>query len=498
MFVVNVLFIFIIDKYYEGNLNEDVFISDIDNKHKTAKLTYNRVPASTGGRYRNMGNKKSGETVKTDKMDTLNGSDTYEVPLKGGLTSYNITSINGTAVMHYFKHKKEAQIKMGNVDYDLEMEDPEFNSFKQTFLAKVNAVVQYRSQQFVKDNKEVVFDKVCIYPVPSSSGFNKEMAKCIAGKSNIANLPTQIVRSEILKKDTSNLERDEDFIKNNLNYYNSRRYYAYPGDENRKEKETHMNALVTDMNKLRARAPIKQAAENVNIVAQSLLQAYYAVNQALKQNRQDKAQGLLAHLDELYTKYQYTLNDLYSEKGSYVDDYDGSTHTQLNLRAPLKYTKDASVQKRTEAIYNILKSNGLGKNLISGGIKNTLKKYPVCQWAANDFQIKNFANDTRMALKNYFQPDKDQDMVRQEVEKTHGSVVVVFDDNVSGGATLSDICLQLQNLGIEYIIPITFGEMRQSYNQGNKIKIFAPEDNFNTNYQPTRTANFQGSPQMTS
>ena len=29
-------------------------------------------------------------------------------------------------------------------------------------------------------------------------------------------------------------------------------------------------------------------------------------------------------------------------------------------------------------------------------------------------------------------------------------------------------------------------------------KIFAPEDNFNTNYQPTRTANFQGSPQMTS
>ena len=41
--------------------------------------------------------------VKTDKMDSL-GGDTYEVPLKGGITSYNITSKNGSLVMKYFKH----------------------------------------------------------------------------------------------------------------------------------------------------------------------------------------------------------------------------------------------------------------------------------------------------------------------------------------------------------------------------------------------------------
>lgn len=54
----------------------------------------------------------------------------------------------------------------------------------------------------------------------------------------------------------------------------------------------------------------------------------------------------------------------------------------------------------------------------------------------------------------------------------------VIDDNVSGGATLSDICLQLKNLGIRYIIPITFGKMRTSYTQG-VLKINEPENSFN-------------------
>lgn len=460
-----------------SNLNEDVYISDIDNSKKTAKLTYNQ----SGGGW-NVGNKNSAEGIKTDKMDSLNGSDTYEVPLKGGLVSYNITSINGTAVMHYFKNKKNAQLKMGNVDYDIEMDDPEFNNFKQMFLQKVSAVVQYRTQEFVRGNKDIQFDKVSIYPVPSSSGFNNEMARCINGKSSIAGMSTQVVKSDILKKDTSNLQRDEAFIQNNIDYYNSPRYAAYPNNEKRKQAETHMNALNTDMNKLRSRAPIKQAAEEVNVLVQPLLQTYYAINASLKNNQDKDISKLLYRLDDLYTRYQHAVDNLYKQKGEYVDDWNGVTHTQTKLHTAIKYTKGPSVNVRTENIYNLLKNNGLGQNLIGGGIKNTLNKYPICQWQSNDFQIKKFVNDTRMALKNYFQPNKDTEMVKQEVEKTHGSVVVVFDDNVSGGATLSDICAQLQNLGMQYIVPITFGEMRQSYNQGRMIRINKPENGFNTNY----------------
>ena len=44
----------------------------------------------------------SNDYLKTDKMD-MNNEDTYLVPLKNGMMSYNITSINGTEVMHYFK-----------------------------------------------------------------------------------------------------------------------------------------------------------------------------------------------------------------------------------------------------------------------------------------------------------------------------------------------------------------------------------------------------------
>ena len=81
-----------------------------------------------------------------------------------------------------------------------------------------------------------------------------------------------------------------------------------------------------------------------------------------------------------------------------------------------------------------------------------------------------------MALKNYFIPNEDSKMVDKEIENLKNNIVIIFDDNVSGGATLSDICLQLQNLGIKYIIPITFGRMRESWNVGmmriNKPKKF--------------------------
>ena len=92
---------------------------------------------------------------------------------------------------------------------------------------------------------------------------------------------------------------------------------------------------------------------------------------------------------------------------------------------------------------------------------------------------KKIGNDVRMALKDYFQPNENQEFVKQEVEKATGGVIVVFDDNVSGGATLSDICMKLKSLGFQYLIPITFGKMRTSYNQGMNVTINKPQNGFN-------------------
>jgi hypothetical protein len=64
------------------------------------------------------------------------------------------------------------------------------------------------------------------------------------------------------------------------------------------------------------------------------------------------------------------------------------------------------------------------------------------------------------------------------MEKIKGTVFVIFDDNISGGATLSDICYQAKKLGINYIVPITFGVMREKYKIG-MMNINRPTNGWN-------------------
>ena len=124
----------------------------------------------------------------------------------------------------------------------------------------------------------------------------------------------------------------------------------------------------------------------------------------------------------------------------------------------IKYSKGPSIEERTNEIYDMLKSQGYLKDM------PRTKLTQVCYWEPVNFQIKNLSNDVRMALKNYFQPNDNKDIVDNELNDTENNVFVIFDDNISGGATLSDICNQLKNLGIKYIVPITFGKMRESWN----------------------------------
>ena len=65
------------------------------------------------------------------------------------------------------------------------------------------------------------------------------------------------------------------------------------------------------------------------------------------------------------------------------------------------------------------------------------------------------------------------DNTENEIKRIQNTVFVIFDDNVSGGATLSDICYQCKKLGINYLVPITFGEMRTKYSQ-SRLQIDRP------------------------
>lgn len=155
------------------HLLEDVFVSDLTRGRK-AKLSYNKRPNSNV--TRNIGNKNTFDMVDTGKMDQ-NNADTYIVPLKGGINSYNITSIKGTEVMHYFKNKfankktnVEFDINGKKTEFELMMEDSEFQEFLRTFTNKVSNVVNHVSNEIAsRDRNFEGFKGVSIYLLPSQA-----------------------------------------------------------------------------------------------------------------------------------------------------------------------------------------------------------------------------------------------------------------------------------------------------------------------------------------
>ena len=464
---------------YQYYINEDVFINGIsNNKNKNiANLTYKRN--NNGGIARNRGNMTSLDMLKTNLMDNNSGQTTYEVKLKGGITSYNITDINGTEVMHYFKRKfshEETRIKLGDTEYDLEMQDSEFRNFMVQFLNKVNAVVEYRARQFMENNKGLTFSNIYIYPVPSSSNFNIEMVKRIVKNNHtIDNLPVSAISSSILKKDTSNLEKDTDFIDKNRDYYNSERWQTGGNGG------THMQAVDNDLNRLSRLESVKAEIDKANEFTKienrkqtgSLLSQLNYVSARLNNPEKYGAPTLksIKKLYDLYIGYQEAVKNI-TIAGEYYDTIAQKYHKPhlKKVAEAIKYSKGPSIEGRTQRILQILKEYNMTNGL-------PVKPYDICMWQPANFQIKKLGNDSRMALKNYFSINNDSS--EAELKNTDNSIVVIFDDNISGGATLSDICYQLQKIGVKYMIPITFGKMRTSYSQGIGQVINKPENGFN-------------------
>ena len=58
-------------------------------------------------------------------------------------------------------------------------------------------------------------------------------------------------------------------------------------------------------------------------------------------------------------------------------------------------------------------------------------------------------------------------------------MIKYYVDTISRGAPLSDICYQLQKIGVKDMIPITFCKLKTSYRQGIGQVINKPENGFN-------------------
>lgn len=71
---------------------------------------------------------------------------------------------------------------------------------------------------------------------------------------------------------------------------------------------------------------------------------------------------------------------------------------------------------------------------------------------AKNFEIKSIEDKRRRSLEGLFGINPKLSGIQQDLKDKH---IVIFDDNISSGATLDDICLELQKYGVASILPIT-------------------------------------------
>lgn len=438
-------------------LNELVYVNKDKIKGNKVFLSYD-----SSGAVRHTDNLVSSDKLKTDKMEQANG-DTYEVPLKNGIMSYNITSISGMEVMHYFKRywdSQKTEINAGGKSYELAMEDSEFRKFMDFFKRKVWNVVKQCMSTFQGSERGFKPVGISILPVPSSNNFNEKMAELLVQGGGLNGLPCQVINSQLFVKDLRNLQRDEDFIKKNKRYYNGSMYTDNSGG-------TVLQNVDKAVNKNKALSDMYSDADELTSISVTLLNSMYQYTAAVNSGK--NPERFLKRLVDNYKRYYDTRFELENKLKTAYDNPLTGKRSRINadeLFQPIKSTKGASVEKRSAAVWDVVAPYLKGEICPTTGKR--YKSIPLYQYQRQKFQIKNLSNAERMGLKNIYNPNKDEEMVRQEVEKAKGTIFVIFDDNVSGGATLSDICYNAQQAGIEHIVPITFGKMAEKTRKGMK------------------------------
>lgn len=87
--------------------------------------------------------------------------------------------------------------------------------------------------------------------------------------------------------------------------------------------------------------------------------------------------------------------------------------------------------------------------------------------SVKSWQIKSLDDKDRKAIEGLFDLNPKYNGIQQRLS---GKTVVVFDDNISSGATLDDFCLKLKQLGVANVIAFTLGTISPTiYKMGDRI-----------------------------
>ena len=365
---------------------------------------------------------------------------------------------NGIPTLNNILGNNEDEYK--SEEYEIEMEDSELNRFFDKFKTKVEYVVN----SWVDKNKKNanMFSGISILPVDSSSDFNKKFVKEILCDININGLKVDIINPEILKKDLRNLQQDKEFIEKNKKFYDDN--YVIGNDE----YGTNLQHVNTAHNRFEVMNNLKKKVEEINFLEKQMINAFQINKQTLE------SENGLKRFSEKFKKYFDLIQECLHT--TFYNEYTKKEQRINNAIVPEKYSKGPSIEKRKEFVWSLV------KNFLRGTtcpITNTkYEKIDICKWSVNGFEMKKLSNSERLGLKNFYNPNVDNEMVQQEVEKSKNTILLIFDDNISGGATLSDVCYQCKQLGMENIIPITFGVMNQK-TMMRGLTLSQPEGGYN-------------------
>jgi len=111
---------------------------------------------------------------------------------------------------------------------------------------------------------------------------------------------------------------------------------------------------------------------------------------------------------------------------------------------------------------------------------------------ARDFEIKSLDDKTRKAIENLFTLNDDLSKYKtstgEEIygvpieDKIKGKNIVIFDDNISSGATLDDMCLTLLKNGAKKVLPITMAIIPPTVYGNHDTKAFRDRKGVNESH----------------
>jgi len=105
------------------------------------------------------------------------------------------------------------------------------------------------------------------------------------------------------------------------------------------------------------------------------------------------------------------------------------------------------VSDKKELVKNLEKQLTLLREIRKGENKAKDKKA-----RAKNIEIESFEEKRRRSIEGLFEINPELRGIQQDLRGKH---LVVFDDCISSGATMDDICLELQRCGVASILPIT-------------------------------------------